>query len=218
MNEMIFFAHILLLLGFTYLAGRVGKHALIALITLEVVLANLFVTKEIVLFGLHVTPTDAYAVGSLIGLSLLQEYFGKEEAKKMVAINFLILLFFTAMALIQTFYLPSSFDKQHQAFTAVLSVTPRIFLSSLLCFYLTQKLDIELFQRLRKRLSLTFTLAISLLITQAFDTVAFSLLALWGLVHSLIHIILVSYLIKLITMAAMVPFTRYLKRGTCVSS
>lgn len=211
MNECLFFGHILLLIGFITLAHRLGKHALMALVTFQVVLANLFVTKEITLFSLHVTPTDAYAIGSLVGLGLLQEYYGKDEAKKLSHLNFFILLFFTAMALVQILYIPSSHDRLHPAFASILSTSPRIFLSSIFCFYLTQKLDIALFGLFRRRCSLALTMAFTLIITQALDTILFSYLALYGLVHSLFHIIVVSYLIKMIAMAAMIPFTKYLK-------
>lgn len=212
MNELIFFGHIALLIGFTFFALRIGKHALFSLCAIEILLANLFVTKQITLFSFSVTPTDAYIIGSLLASNLLQEYFGKEEAKKLVNLNLLMLVFFTAMALVQIIYIPSSHDGMHSAFSAILSPSPRIFIASLICFYATVKLDIEFFGFLRKRFSLTGSMAISLVTTQAFDTIAFSMLGLYGMVYSLTTVMLVSYLMKMITISAMVPFTRLIWR------
>src|SRR3990167_9908689 len=115
MNEILFFTHIALLFFAVLGARRLGEMGLASLSSLQVVLANLFVTKGIVLFGLEVTPTDAYIVGSLVTVNVLQEYFGKESAKKVLSINTYILLFFTAMALIQIYYKPSSHDTLHPA-------------------------------------------------------------------------------------------------------
>lgn len=213
MNETIFFTHILLLFGAILLAKRFGKEALIVIISLQVVLANLFVTKQIVLFGLDVTATDAYMVGSLVGMNLLQEYFGKEIAKKVLSINAFILLFFTAVSLIQIVYKPSIHDSFHSSFLAILSISPRIFISSILTFYLSQKLDVEIFALFRKRLALPMAMTFSLMISQACDTILFSYLALYGVVHSMISIIFMSYLIKLITLFSMTPLTAFLKRA-----
>jgi uncharacterized integral membrane protein (TIGR00697 family) len=213
MNECIFFIHIFLLFGAVALAKRFGKEALIVIVSLQVILSNLFVTKQIDLFGLNVTATDAYMIGSLVGMNLLQEYFGKDVAKKVLSINTFILIFFTAMALIQIFYKPSIHDSLHPSFLAILSFSPRIFISSIACFYLSQKLDVELFGKLRKKLSLPLAMALSLLISQALDTVLFSYLALYGLVHSLSSIIIMSYAIKLITLFSMTPLTAFFRKN-----
>jgi len=214
MNELIFFSHILILIGFIFLALRYVKYGLVALCTFQVILANLFVTKQITLFSFTVTPTDAYALGCFLSLNLLQEFYGKEEAKKVMNLNLFLLVFFAAMACIQIFYIPSPFDDKHLAFQSILSPSFRIFFSSIICFALTQKFDFHLFSFLRKHLSLTKAMTLSLIVTQAFDTIAFSLLALQGIVHSIFDIMLVSYLIKMIALITMMPFTKFAKRVT----
>ncbi len=213
MNEMIFFTHILLLFGAIVLAKRFGKEALAVIISLQVVLANLFVTKQITLFGLDVTPTDAYMIGSLVGMNVLQEYFGKESAKKVLSINTFILVFFMFVSVIQIAYKPSLYDSFHPAFFSILSMSPRIFLSSILTFYISQKIDVELFSFFRKKFSLPFAMTFSLVISQGTDTILFSYLALYGIVHSIASIIFMSYSIKLITLFSMAPLTTLIKRA-----
>jgi uncharacterized integral membrane protein (TIGR00697 family) len=213
MNELIFFLHTLILFGATILAKRHSKEALISLIVLQAVLANLFVTKQIVLFGLTVTATDAYTIGSLIGMNLLQEFFGKESAKKILNVNTFILIFFTGMSFIQLAYKPSAHDNMHKSFFEILSISPRIFFSSILAFYLSQKLDVETFGIFRKKFSLPIAMAISLMISQAFDTILFSYLALYGVVQSILSIIVMSYLIKLISLFTLTPLTTFLRRA-----
>lgn len=207
MNESIFFTHIAVLIAFTYFALRKGKEALLALCGLQWILANLFVTKSITLFGLEVTPTDAFMISSLLGSNLLQEYFGKEEAKKVIPLSFLLLSFFTIMSLFQIYYRPSAHDVMHGTFTKVLETTPRIILSSIFSFLVTQRIDIELFGRLRKKFSLRLAMLLSLSVTQALDTLLFSILALYGSVPSLVSIMAFSYCIKMITLTSMTLLT-----------
>jgi len=212
MNELIFLIHIFSLFGAVIVAKRLGKEALVCIISLQVVLSNLFVTKQIMVFGLEVTATDAYMIGSLVGMNLLQEFFGKESAKKALTLNTFILLFFTLMSFIQIFYIPSSHDTLHSSFFSILSLSPRIFLSSIISFYLSQKIDIELFPLFRKKFSLSIAITLSLIISQAADTVLFSYLALFGIVHSIFSIITMSYCIKLIALFSMTPLTAFLRK------
>jgi uncharacterized integral membrane protein (TIGR00697 family) len=146
-------------------------------------------------------------------MNFLQEFFGKESAKKVLNINTFILIFFTALSLIQIAYKPSIHDTMHSSFFSILSVSPRVFLSSILSFFLSQKLDVETFGLFRKKFSLPITMALSLTISQAFDTILFSYLALYGVVQSIFSIIIMSYAIKLISLSLITPLTSFFKRA-----
>ncbi|NGX50613.1 MAG: hypothetical protein K1060chlam2_00461 [Chlamydiae bacterium] len=215
MNELYFFLHILSLITFVLIALRLGKEALITCFAVQIILANLFVTKQMVCFGLHVTCADVYTIGALFSLSLLQEYFGKAVAKRAIWTIFFILLFFIAMSQLHLSYIPSEYDSMHRAFKTILGYAPRIIATSFLVGLLTQKLDVELFGFLKKRLPksgllLRFTAAS--LVTQLLDTLLFSFIALYGIVHSMGDIILMSYLIKVVVISCIAPFTTLAKQ------
>lgn len=210
MNEILFLFHILAVVAFTLAALRQGLGALIALIALEGVLANLFVVKQISLFGFSVTCSDVFAIGAILSLNLLQEYFGKEEAKRAVRVSLLTLLFFALVSQIHLLYLPTPLDTAHGAFQTILSQAPRIISASIATFYLVQQIDVRLFGLLKGKFPVR--IAISLLCSQLLDTVLFSFLGLYGLVESLFDIILVSFLIKCLIIAASSPFVIFSKR------
>ena len=54
--------------------------------------------KQIDLFGFSVTCSDVFAIGGILSLNLLQEYFGKEAASRAVKVSLLALLFFAVMS------------------------------------------------------------------------------------------------------------------------
>ncbi len=215
MNETLFILHTALVTAFGFGALRLGKTALTAWVALQAVLANLFVIKQIEFCGFHVTCSDVFAIGSMLGLNLLREYFGKDAAKHALWICFFTMLFFVAMTQIHLFYHPSPFDTSQAAFETVLSSSPRLLISSLIVFFLVQQIDLRLFGYLKTRfqkLSLVARNACSISITQFLDTLLFSIFGLWGLVAHLFDIILISFLIKLVAIALMAPLIHFSKR------
>ncbi len=214
-NETLFLAHILLVLGFVLIAYRLGAAALTALIVLLGALANLFVIKQIELFCWTVTCSDVFMVGSILGLNLLQESGSKEAALKAVHSSLLALIFFVAMAQIHLLYIPSDSDQTQSAFLTIFSSSPRIVISSIAVYYLVQKLDVQIFSWLKTAFSQKFLplrLGLSLLLSQFIDTVLFSFLGLYGLVESIFDVIVMSYLTKCVIIASSSTFVAAAKR------
>lgn len=215
MNEILFFTHVLIVVGFALAAVRIGQNALIAFIVLQAILANLFVVKQMDLLGFTVTCSDVFAVGGILGLNLLQEYFGKEAALKAIKISFFYMVFFIVMAQFHLWYIPSAGDAAHGAFSLILAATPRIVLASLVVYFLVQKLDVLLFGWLRKIFNgaqVGLRIGISLVITQFIDTILFSFLGLYGLVSSIFDVIFMSFAIKCLIIFCSTPFISFSKR------
>src|SRR5579859_3477715 len=109
-NELIFFSHISILFLSLLGALRIGKEALIGLICVLVVLMNMFVLKQINLFGLSVTATDAFAVAVTLGLNMLQEYYGLKLTQKTIWISFYVSIVVLVLSKVHLLYIPSNFD------------------------------------------------------------------------------------------------------------
>ena len=214
-NEIFFFFQIFLVIGFSLGAIRLGPMALATLIGLQGVLANLFVLKQIELFGFTITCGDCLAVGSILGLNLLQEHFGKEIAKKTVHISFFSLIFFVFLSQIHLLYAPAAADKTHLAFETVLSSTPRIVLASAIVYYFVQRFDVVLFGWIKKLFPnqpLSLRMTVSLIISQFIDTVFFSFFGLYGLVVSLFDVIAISFLVKCLIIFCSAPLVAFSHR------
>lgn len=200
MNPLYFLAQIGLVLTFTYGALRLGKGALTTAVAFHAIVANLFVLKQINLLGFQITCSDAFAIGSILALNLLREYYGKDAAKKATTICFFFMVFFVAISQIHLRFFPSPYDTAHFAYERILTPSPRLLIASLATFYIVQQLDIRLFGWISTLLPKTrfpTRSSLSLSISQLFDTLLFSFLGLYGMVSHLNHIILISFLIKL---------------------
>lgn len=214
MNEFIFFLHIILIGVASSIALRLGKEALITLICIQAILSNLFVTKQILLFGLATTCADSFSVGSSLCLNLLQEYFGKKTTKIAILISFFCLIFYLAMTQIHLIYYPSFADFTQNHFYCLFQFMPRIIISSVIAYFISQQADVKLYSFFSKKVRSTFILKnyASLVISQLIDTFIFSLLGLFGIVENIFQLIILSYTVKLITIALLTPLTALIKK------
>src|ERR1700722_8962057 len=124
MNEILFFFHLLLIFSFGIIALKLGKFYLMTWVAIQAILANLFVVKQMFFFHFNITCSDAFAIGSVLGLNLIQEYFDRESAKKTLWGAFFAMLFFAVMSQVHLLYSPSIHDVTHNAFQLLLSPSP----------------------------------------------------------------------------------------------
>ncbi len=209
MNELIFLLHTSIVSASALLALWWSCTALVCFIALQTILANLFVTKTISLFGMTATGADAFIIGSVFGFHLLQEYYGRDKVKQVIWISFALLIFYTVMTQIHLAYIPNATDFAHAPFTTLLSIMPRLAAASLISYFIVTQCDYRLYAFLRKKLQgkyLVFRNLSCAATTQLLDTLLFSFLGLYGVVANLGQIIVVSYIIKMIALLMTTPF------------
>jgi len=215
MNEVLFFTHIFLLLSFLLISLRLGKKALFVFIAMQGVFANLFVTKQIVIFNFSATCSDMYVVAMILALNLLHEYFGKLEAKKAINIAFIFAVLFAIVSKFHLFYEPSVLDKTHVAFNIIFAATLRIVTASIVVFFIVAKFDIWLypfFRRIFGKNSLIVSMIFATIIVQIIDTFAFGFLGLYGVLDNLLEVILISFMVKTITIFSSILFIYFSKK------
>lgn len=215
MNSIIFCLHVTAICTLTLLALRFGLGVMTAWLSLLAVAMNLFALKQITLFSLNVTSADALSVGYLLGLNLIQEYFGRKMAKKTIWISLFIAGSFLILSSIHLLYTPAGVDWAQPHFAALLTPVPRLICASLLSFWIVQLFDLSLFSFLRKKTQGKYFAArtvLSLVASQILDTVLFSYLGLYGLVDSIGHILLFSLAVKLAVILISTPFVAISKK------
>ena len=208
-NELIFIIQSLVVASAALIALRIGSAALIAVIATQAVFANLFVIKQICLCTFHATASDAYAIGGLLALNLLQEYYGKAPTRQAIGISFFCMLLFLVVSQLHLLYEPSIVDVTHGAYCEILSYGPRIIIASFVTYLIVQLFDAMLYGFLKRTFKGRFYITrnyISVMISQLFDTILFSFLGLYGIIEHIWDIIIVSYVIKLLIVLLATPF------------
>ncbi len=195
---------------------RIGNQALCSFLCVQAILANLFVIKQITLLGFTATASDIYIVGSVLTLNLLQEYYGKDEARKAIWISFCMLVFYTIVSQIHLFYIPASTDFSQPYYHALLSFMPRLTSASIIVYLIVQHFDTFFYGLLKKRFDGHYLFArnvMSITVSQAFDTILFSFLGLYGIIENLGEIMIVSFAIKMVTMLFLTPMLLLVKKS-----
>ena len=188
---------------------RFGFAGLLATGACLLICCNVLISKQITLFSLSVTASDAYAVSLFFINNIITTYYGKQKGQRAIQINMFCLVVFTILTKIHTLFTPSPLDSLSPMYEAIFSQGIRVTVSSIICFYLSQRLDLFLFTYFMHRFGKTKAMFTSLCISQAFDTICFTYLAFWGLGFAFKDIILFSYLIKLICITCMTPLAHF---------
>ena len=222
LNEIIFFIYILIISTSLLIALKISKQALIGLICIQVILVNLFVLKEIKLFNLTTTSSDALAVGITLGLNLIQEFFSKKEAQQTVFISFLCAIFYSMVTKLHLLYIPAANNTEiSHSFNMILDSTPRIIIASLIVYLIAQSLDCILYSYLINKVNKKYFILrnySSVIITQFIDTVLFSFLGLYKINENfssasvIVQIIIISYTIKLLVIFIAAPYISLSKK------
>ncbi|MGE3320074.1 MAG: queuosine precursor transporter [Candidatus Berkiella sp.] len=209
-NLLLFLGSCALVSGFAWYFWRLGQSALTAWIALLSLLANLFVLKQIELFGFNATASDIFAIGNLLALNLLQEKYGRQATQHAIWGSFSCLLFFVVMSQIHLHYEPSIYDHSQTAYDFLLTSSPRTMAASLITFLLVDQFDSRVYRFFRTRFAnipMLWVSGVTMCLSQFLDTVLFSLLGLYGIVSALLEIIAVSYVIKLVAIANTIPWS-----------
>lgn len=215
MNYIIFTIHTLIISGLTLLFGRLGNAALTSYISLLFVLTNIFVIKQMNLCGFNATCADAYIIGVSFGINLLQEVWGKKTAQKAIFISFLCSLFYMIMGYFHLWYIPAQHDTSHFHFVYLLDNSSRIVIASFISYLIVQYADTMLYGFMKKRYNGKYFILrnyLSMFSSQLFDTIIFSMLGLYGIVHNILDIMIVSYAIKVIAILLSTPFLYFAKK------
>ena len=213
-NELLFITQTIIISMSVLIALALGQSALIAFVCVQCILANLFVVKQIVLFGFAATSSDVFTVGAVLGLNLLQEYYGRAITRLTIWINFFLLSFYAIISYIQLAYLPHSTDTMHKHFVPLLQTLPRIVIASFIVYLLSQFADYALYGFLKKIFHKRFLILrnyLSIFLTQLLDTVLFSILGLYGIIDNIGEVIIMSYTVKIVAIICATPFIGFSK-------
>jgi uncharacterized integral membrane protein (TIGR00697 family) len=179
--------------------------------------ANVVVGK-IVMLGNLVVPAAvmAYAI-TFLATDVINEIYGKEKANEIVIVGFIAQVLAAVLIYIATLLPIAPFAKEMQeSFLMVLGQNWRFVFASLTAYVISQSHDVWSFNFWRKKTGGKYKWLrnnASTLISQILDTAIFIVIAFWGQVPNLWHMIVSQYIIKAILALVDTPFFYYFTRG-----
>lgn len=215
-NEILFLLWTLMAVGVVLGAFRTGRIALYGVIGVYIILANVFVTKQITLFGFAATGGNSLYGAIFLATDLLNEHWGRKEAQRAVLFGWACALFYLVATQVFLWFQPSGEDFAHGPMSDLFALAPRIVAGSLLAYILSQTHDVIAFSSWKRRTEgrhLWLRNNASTLVSQLIDSVIFTLVAFFGVFPTsvLVQIVVTTYLLKVIVAALDTPFL-YLSR------
>lgn len=151
MNEILFFIEIVVCFTGVVLADKLfNKYGLFAWVAIASVLANLQTAKQVNLFGLSITLGGILFASVYLATDILTEKYSFEDAKRAVYIGLCSTVVYVVSMIICCKWIPNSFDYVSNEFNVVFSFAPRICISSIVMFFLSNLLDVHLFHKLKE--------------------------------------------------------------------
>ena len=220
-NELLFIIQTIIGLAFTLVAFSMGRNWLYGYIAVCIVLANIFVTKQITLFGIPATGGNVLYGSIFLATDLLAEHFGKREARQAILLGFGAALFYLIMSQFILKFSPSPDDwGAAEGMATIFDFAPAIVLASLMAYLISQFHDIWAFHWIREKTGgryLWLRNNGSTWISQLIDSVVFSILAFLVLpilfpsaealpFDIVVGIIISTYFLKILVAAIDTPF------------
>ena len=127
------------------------KEGLIIWITFATITANILVCKNIDIFNLTVSLGNIMFASNFLATDILSEKYSNDYAYKAVIIGLVMNLLFTFFMQIALLYIPSSTDISNESMKTLFNLNLRVSLSSSLLYFLSNYLDIYLFNKLKEK-------------------------------------------------------------------
>lgn len=184
--------------------GRIG---LLVWIPISCIVANIQVTKNIILFGLEATLGNIVYATSFLATDILNEFYGKKEADKSVGIGFFALISMTILMQLALVFKPSDSDVAQRGLQMIFGIMPRIAIGSLIAYWVSNKHDVwayDFWHRKTGEKHLWLRNNASTFVSQLIDTVLFTMIAFFKVYDwsVLFQIMLSTYLLKWIVAVA----------------
>ncbi len=227
-NELIFLLQTVIGLMIVLLAFRMGKTWLYVLIAVNYVLANIFVTKTIILFGFEATGGNVLYGAIFLTTDILSEYYGKDAAKKGVFIGLGATLFYLLMSQFMLAYSASPNDwGPAEGMASIFGFAPSIVLASAIAYLISQLHDVWAFHMWKDKFKGKFLWVrnnLSTASSQLIDSVTFAILAFAvfprlfmdpdGILpmHVVWEIVITTYILKLMVALLDTPFIYFSQR------
>ncbi len=189
-----------------------GKVGLYGVVVLNIMLSNLQGPKLTIIFGMPTSLGVILYSGIYFATDLLSERYGKREASYAVLLGFTSSLIVVAIMTISLLFIPAEKSQTvHNALDLLFGFTPRFVFGSLFAYLISQSCDVWIFHYLKQKTQgrhLWLRNNLSTLISQALDTVIYSLVVWWGIVDldTAIQLGLAKYLFKFFIALFDTPF------------
>ena len=170
------------------------KEGLYAWISMALIAANILECKTIPLLSLTSTCGNILFASIFLATDIMTEKYGSKYAKNAIKISVFTMIAFIIIMQIGLLFKPDVTDFAHDSMKTLLGLNLRISVASIIMFYISNNLDIYIFDKLRKKLpdKLWLRNNVATIVSNVSENYLFILLAFTGIYDFKTMIIIAS--------------------------
>ena len=153
MNILLGIAGIILCFGIEVLIEKIfKKEGLYAWISIALITANILVAKNIDILGLQATLGNILFASTFLATDILSEKYSAKESRKAINLGICAVILFTIATQFSLLFKPNELDFVNDSLKNLFSLNLRISISSIVMCYLSNMLDIIVFEKIKKKI------------------------------------------------------------------
>ena len=153
MNILLGILGIILCFGIEIIIEKIfKKEGLYAWISVALITANILVAKNINILGLQATLGNILFASTFLATDILSEKYSTKESKKAVNIGIVSVILFTIATQFSLLFKPNNLDMVNDSLKNIFTFNLRISISSIVMCYLSNMLDIIVFEKIKKKI------------------------------------------------------------------
>lgn len=152
-NVLLIFINIIVTFSIVILIEKLfKKEGLFVWAAIALITANILECQTVGLFnGFTSTCGNVLFASVFLATDIMSEKYGAEYSKKAIKMAVFAMIAFTAVMQIGLLFTPDETDFAHDAMTTLFGLNLRISLSSIVMFFISNNLDIFIFEKLKKK-------------------------------------------------------------------
>lgn len=152
MNFLLTIIEIVVVFGLLLLCKKLfGKYGVIGWMGIASVIANIQILKSVDILGISATVGNVLFASNFLATDILSESYGKKAAKKGVYFALFSVLCYLVFSQILLAYNPNAIDFANDSMHTLFELAPRISVASIIMFFLSNILDVNLYEWLKKK-------------------------------------------------------------------
>ena len=128
------------------------KEGLYAWISVALITANILVAKNINILGLQATLGNILFASTFLATDILSEKYSTKESRKAVNIGIVSVILFMVATQFSLLFKPNNLDMVNDSLKNIFTFNLRISISSIVMCYLSNMLDIIVFEKIKKKI------------------------------------------------------------------
>lgn len=153
-NVLLIFINILVTFSLVLLIEKIfKKEGLYVWSAVALIMANILECQTVELFhGFTATCGNVLFASIFLATDIMNEKYGAEYSKKAIRLAVFAMVAFTIVMQIGLLFKPDVTDMAHDSMKTLFSLNLRITISSIIMFYISNNLDIFLFEKIKKKI------------------------------------------------------------------